>query len=529
MAAQPPSDVDKFEEAIRAFRKRVPLTDAQFAALTEAERAYAFRVAGLTQARQVQEVMDALDRAIEHGTTLEDFKAEVGETLAEAWGGEDASRTERVFRTEVLRSYSEGREEIHSEPAVREAFPYTRFDAVGDARSDECEICEPLDGTILRADDPFWATHQLPLHPNCFPGETPVLCPGGWRPIRDLGPGAQVIAHDGRPHRVIRRFARPFSGVLIAIRAHAGQVAYPTPNHPLAAERGWVSAEGLDVQCDRLWVLQDSTPVPHYSISGGDSSVFHAPIVGRLSGSPVPLATVKLHGQHRRGDANVGVVDVDREGDRVVNPDRPKRCRHLGLMAAARDALLRQGAAHEFLMTALASAHSLVGGAGLGLPGRLVHAGIAPGVVFGDRPWRNAAGAQYAGDRDARAPVHARERHSGLASEVEADDFLLRQGQGMWHALSHKRTDSKGFNFQGDVFNLEVEGSPTYIAGGFLVHNCRCQKTPLDEDDARAAGVDTGPPKAEPPADGFGRGADPDPDMDAFDPGIRSTLRDRLK
>lgn len=165
--AAPPPDLDRFEEAIRAFRRRVPMTDAQFAALTEAERAYAFKVAGLTQARQVQEVFDAIDRAIEHGTTLEDFRAEAGQTLAEAWGGDAAPRSERLFRTEVLRSYSEGREEIFSDPAVREAFPYTRFDAVGDNRSDECEICEPLDGTILRADDPFWATRQLPLHPNC--------------------------------------------------------------------------------------------------------------------------------------------------------------------------------------------------------------------------------------------------------------------------------------------------------------------------------------------------------------------------
>jgi hypothetical protein len=528
-APQPPPDVDKFEEAIRAFRRRVPISDAVYAALTEAERAYAFKVAGIAQARQVQEVFDAIDRAIEHGTTLDDFKAEVGGTLAEAWGGEDAPRVERVFRTEVLRSYSEGREEIHSAPAVREAFPYTRFDAVGDARSDECDICEPLDGTILRADDPFWAAHQLPLHPNCFPGETPVLCPDGWRPIRDLGPGSEVIAHDGRTHRVLRRFARSFAGVLIAVRGPSGQIAYPTPNHPLASERGWISAERLNVQRDRLWVLQDSTPVPHYSVAGGDRGGLHAPIVRGLPGDAVPLSAVEFDGQHRRRDANVGVVDVDRQRDRVVNADRVKRCRHLRLVSAARYARLRQSAAYEFFMAALAAARRLIGGGYLSLPGRLVHAGVAPGVVFSIRPQSHASKAKHALDRDARASVEPGERHGGLSADVQADDFLLRQGQGLWHALSHRCTDSWGFNFQGDVFNLEIEGSPTYIAGGFLVHNCRCQKTPLDEDEASAAGVDTGPPKSEPPPPGFGRGEDPDPDMDAFDPGIAAVLRARLK
>jgi SPP1 gp7 family putative phage head morphogenesis protein len=163
--AAPSADPDKFEEAIRAHRRRVPVTEAEFEALTEAEQVHAFKVAGVAQARQVQEIFDAIDRAIEHGTPLDTFKADVGETLAEAWGGEDAPRVESIFRTSTMQAYNEGRDEIFDDPAVREVFVYARFDAVGDSRS--CETCDPLDGTILPADDPFWATHKLPLHPSC--------------------------------------------------------------------------------------------------------------------------------------------------------------------------------------------------------------------------------------------------------------------------------------------------------------------------------------------------------------------------
>lgn len=161
---EPPADPDKFKEAIDAWRARVPMTPDAFALLEEAERAHAFTVAGVTQANAVQEVFDAIERAIEHGTTLDDFKDEVGGTLAEAWAGEDAARTETLFRTSVMQSYNEGRDAIFSDPAVREVRPYLRVDGCSDNR--QCDICGPLDGLVLPADDPFWATHKFPLHPG---------------------------------------------------------------------------------------------------------------------------------------------------------------------------------------------------------------------------------------------------------------------------------------------------------------------------------------------------------------------------
>jgi SPP1 gp7 family putative phage head morphogenesis protein len=170
--AEPPADPDRFEEAIRAFRARVPMTDEEFALYTEPERQRARWTAGLAQARAVQEVMDALDRAIADGTTLEDFQAEVGGRLAESWGGEDAPRVETMFRTTVMQAYNDGRAEIFSDPEVQKSRRYLRFDAVGDSRTSE--ICEALDGKVLPIDDPFWRTHSPPLHPNCRSILTPL-------------------------------------------------------------------------------------------------------------------------------------------------------------------------------------------------------------------------------------------------------------------------------------------------------------------------------------------------------------------
>lgn len=164
-AAAPPPDPSRFNEAVTAFRRRVPMTDKLFQQLTIEEQAHAFTVAGVAQARVVQEVWDAVDQAVADGTTLEDFKRDISGQLAEAWGGEDATRTEMIFRTNLLQSYNEGRDAIFSHPEVRKARPYLRVDGTGDSR--ECPTCEPLNGTVLPADDPFWEKHKFPLHPGC--------------------------------------------------------------------------------------------------------------------------------------------------------------------------------------------------------------------------------------------------------------------------------------------------------------------------------------------------------------------------
>jgi SPP1 gp7 family putative phage head morphogenesis protein len=169
---EPPADPDRFDEAIRAFRRLIPVTEAELANLIEAERARAFWVAGVTEARLVQEVVDAIDRAIANGTTLDTFKDEVGGRLAEAWGGDDPARLETVFRTNVMTAYNAGRQEVFADPEVRKARPYLRFDAVGDSRTSD--ICDALDGTVLPADDPFWRTHSPPLHHQCRSILTPL-------------------------------------------------------------------------------------------------------------------------------------------------------------------------------------------------------------------------------------------------------------------------------------------------------------------------------------------------------------------
>jgi SPP1 gp7 family putative phage head morphogenesis protein len=158
-------DPAHFREAVRAWRNRVPVTDAEYAELDENMRERAFKVANVAQAELVTDVWRALDRAISHGTDFKDFKEAVGALLEDAWGGAQPGRLETIFRTNVQTAYNAGRYAQARHPAVGVRRPYWRYVAVQDSRTSD--ICSELDGTVLPAADEFWRTHIPPLHPNC--------------------------------------------------------------------------------------------------------------------------------------------------------------------------------------------------------------------------------------------------------------------------------------------------------------------------------------------------------------------------
>jgi SPP1 gp7 family putative phage head morphogenesis protein len=158
-------DVDRYDEAIHAFERRLPVSRGEWDKLAERERKFAFTVSAVSQADMILDVYDAIEAAVRDGTDLETFKANVQESLFKEWGAEDASRVETIFRTNVQTAYNEGRYEVYSAPAVKEARPYFRFDAIDDDRADD--ECLDLNGTVLEQDDEFWDENHPPLHFNC--------------------------------------------------------------------------------------------------------------------------------------------------------------------------------------------------------------------------------------------------------------------------------------------------------------------------------------------------------------------------
>lgn len=157
-----------FQEALDWFLARVPMTREEVERLGEKAKRRAFFVSQVAQLDIITQAWNAVDRALEQGKTLAQFREEVGPALRDAWQGSvanPAARLENIFRTNAQHAYSAGRWEQMEHPAVKARRPYREYSAIMDGRTSP--ICTPLDGTVLPADDEFWRSHLPPLHFQC--------------------------------------------------------------------------------------------------------------------------------------------------------------------------------------------------------------------------------------------------------------------------------------------------------------------------------------------------------------------------
>lgn len=160
------ADVADPKAAIEHFRSLVPMTADEYEFLDSEAQKQAFVVSGVVQLDLVSEIYNAIDDAIANGATLEDFKKAVSASVKDAWsaGSElDAHRLETIFRTNVQSAYMAGRYAEHTDPEALEDRPYWQYDATDES----CDVCEPCDGVVLPAEDPWWNSHHPILHPNC--------------------------------------------------------------------------------------------------------------------------------------------------------------------------------------------------------------------------------------------------------------------------------------------------------------------------------------------------------------------------
>lgn len=157
-----------FQEAIEWMQERVPLLKADWEALEEKARRKAFTVAGVAQLDIVRDVWKALDKALAKGTSLEEFKRDVGEKLQKEWQGtvkDPGSRLETIFRTNAQLAYAAGRYRQATAPEVARVRPYWQYSSVLDGRTSS--VCKRLNGTVRPVDDPFWEGRHPPAHFRC--------------------------------------------------------------------------------------------------------------------------------------------------------------------------------------------------------------------------------------------------------------------------------------------------------------------------------------------------------------------------
>ena len=162
-----------FAEALDFFRAKLNLPTKRWDDLLGAAHDRAFVVAGAMQADLLMDLRAAVEQAIAEGTTIQTFRQNFQRIVAErgwtGWTGEGtkagrAWRTRVIYETNLFTSYSAGR--TQQMKAIADARPYWRYrhsDASVVPRAEH----KAWDGTILRHDDPWWATHTPPNGFGC--------------------------------------------------------------------------------------------------------------------------------------------------------------------------------------------------------------------------------------------------------------------------------------------------------------------------------------------------------------------------
>ncbi len=148
-----------FREQNEFLRRKLNLPTNGWTDVYGREHDYAFVVAGANRDALVADFRQAVERAIEKGTTLEAFRKDFDRIVAThgwSYNGGRNWRSRVIYETNLRTSYMAGR--YQQLMAVRESRPYWQYihnDAVEHPRP----LHESWNGLILRWDDPWWDTH----------------------------------------------------------------------------------------------------------------------------------------------------------------------------------------------------------------------------------------------------------------------------------------------------------------------------------------------------------------------------------
>jgi len=226
-----------FAEARRAFDAKVPITEEEFERLSVRNKAQAFKVAQVNNARLLQRIRDIAGRAIEEGTEWRLVRQRLNAEFAAA-GIPPAplNRLRFMFEDSTRRAYSEARVEMLDEHA--DAFPYRQYLTVGNGVAGVSNV---------RAE-------HAALHRKVFRWDDLAMQPGAFLPPWDYGCRCGVIPLTAGMVRRGRMTVWTYSGG--AIRPTDGPQAKrakpiklePNPNYDRSAKRFDLSELDADLR-----------------------------------------------------------------------------------------------------------------------------------------------------------------------------------------------------------------------------------------------------------------------------------------
>lgn len=157
-----------FTAAIESFRQKVNLATRAWDDMWGEMHTRAFTVAGATNEALLEDLRQAVDKAISTGTTLAEFRKDFDAIIEKrgwSYKGTRGWRTAVIYDTNLTVAYSSGRYRQMTSPAVKAVRPYFRYlrSSSADRRPEHASWAN----LVLPQDDPFWDTHYPPNGWGC--------------------------------------------------------------------------------------------------------------------------------------------------------------------------------------------------------------------------------------------------------------------------------------------------------------------------------------------------------------------------
>ena len=148
-----------FREQAEFLRRKLNVATESWIDIYEAQHDWAFVVAGANRDALVEDFRVAVERIINDGDTLDDFRKQFDQIVAKngwSYNGGRNWRSRVIYETNLNQSYNAGRyEQLLAVKNDRPYWQYLHSDAVENPRP----LHQAWDGLILRWDDPWWQYH----------------------------------------------------------------------------------------------------------------------------------------------------------------------------------------------------------------------------------------------------------------------------------------------------------------------------------------------------------------------------------
>jgi hypothetical protein len=148
------------QKALEFFRSKVSLPTNAWDDIIGQQHQAAFVVAGANKMAIVEKFREAIDKAIELGTSIQEFRRDFDKIVAStgwSYKGERGWRSLHIYDTNMRQAYNCAREDMMQDPVYRQARPYAQYVHSGKAHYRPQH--KSWNGLVLAADDSWWNTH----------------------------------------------------------------------------------------------------------------------------------------------------------------------------------------------------------------------------------------------------------------------------------------------------------------------------------------------------------------------------------